>query len=62
MGLQTGTALDAAANDLAKRAWVALSEGRGLRLSYLEVLALHEMEGDGDWWQSFNPLIKEPRP
>jgi hypothetical protein len=43
------------ADNLARRAWKALLAGKGMRLSANEVVALHEAEGDGEWWQSFNP-------
>lgn len=53
------------ADSLARRAWKALQEGRGMRLSAYEVMTLHEIQGDGEWWQSFNPaapssILSEP--
>lgn len=53
MGIVSDFASDA--DNLARRAWKALAEGRGMRLSADEVRALHEIEGDGEWWQSFAP-------
>lgn len=41
---------------IARKAFRAKARGTGMRLTAEEVLALHEMEGDGDWWQSFAKL------
>lgn len=43
------------ANRLARKAWRALKRGTGMHLTAEEVQALHQIEQDGDWWQSFNP-------
>lgn len=47
------------ANSLARKAWRARKRGTGMRLSADEVVALHVMEGDGDWWNSFAALSQE---
>jgi hypothetical protein len=43
------------ANALARKAWRARERGTGMRLNADEVIALHIMQGDGDWWASFSP-------
>jgi hypothetical protein len=52
MGLVSDYAAEADA--IARRAWRAMRRGTGMYLSPQEVIALHEIEGDGEWWQSFN--------
>lgn len=46
------------ANRLARKAWRALARGTGMHLSADEVIALHKIERDGDWWQAFNPTAQ----
>lgn len=46
------------ADRIARKAWRAHGRGTGMRLTALEVIALHEIEGDGEWWQSFNPAAR----
>jgi hypothetical protein len=57
MGEKLGSVSDLAelSDRIARRAWRARAHGTGMYLSPEEVVALHEMEGDGEWWQSFNP-------
>lgn len=43
------------ANRLARKAWRALARGTGMRLTHDEVRALHLMESNGEWWNSFCP-------
>lgn len=43
------------ANTLARKAWRARQRGTGMRLNADEVIALHVIQGDGDWWASFAP-------
>lgn len=49
-----------AADDLARRAHRALQRGTGCHLTPEMVIALHFMEGDGEWWQSF-ALSRAPK-
>ena len=42
------------ADRIVRRAFRARDRGTGMHLSAEEVIALHEIEGDGEWWQSFN--------
>lgn len=47
------------ANALARRVWRAKARGTGCYLTADMVVALHSMEGDGDWWQSFDPDLQK---
>jgi hypothetical protein len=46
------------ANDaitFARKAWRALARGTGMHLTEAEVVAVHLIMADGEWWQQFNP-------
>ena len=52
--LGPGHSSNEALHSLAQKAWRAKERGTGMRLTAEEVVALHWMEGDGDWWNSFH--------
>lgn len=43
----------------ARKVWQAQKRGTGIRLTADEVVAVHVLMADGDWWMQFAPTDTE---